>query len=99
LRLQVLENRALPASRRALEVSQTGYASGRTDLTALLVAWRGVVDTEEQIVMTRGTLDHALADLDAAVGEHVAPTPLRESWLAGGESAGASPSNEAGHGN
>ena len=76
LRLQVIRDRVLPASERAFQVAWTGYESGRTDMLTLLTAERAIVDAREQIVMARATLDHALADLDAAVGTPVARKPL-----------------------
>jgi outer membrane protein TolC len=75
-RLQVLRDRMLPASKRSLDVTMTGYESSRTDLLMLLAAWRSVIDAEEQTVMARASLDHALADLDAAVGAPVPRVPL-----------------------
>jgi outer membrane protein, heavy metal efflux system len=75
-RLQVLRDRTLPASKRSLDVTMTGYESSRTDILMLLTAWRSVIDAEEQIVMARASLDHALADLDAAVGMPVPRIPL-----------------------
>lgn len=71
LRLQVLRDRALPASRRAFDASWAGYESARTDLLNVQSARRALVDAEEGIVMARAALDHALAELDAAVGASV----------------------------
>jgi outer membrane protein, heavy metal efflux system len=68
LRLDVLERRALPASRRAFDAAWSGYASARTDALTVLAARRGVVDVESDMVAARSALDHAFADLDAAVG-------------------------------
>jgi outer membrane protein, heavy metal efflux system len=74
LRLQALQDRALPASHRAFDIAWAGYESARTDILALLTARRSVVDVESEIVVARASLDHALAELDAAVG---APVPRR----------------------
>ncbi len=74
LRFQVLKGRALPASHRSFDAAWAGYEAGRTDALTLLSARRAVVDIESEIVMARATLDHALAELDAAVG---APVPRR----------------------
>jgi outer membrane protein TolC len=74
LRLQVERDRVLPTTQRAFELAWGGYESGRTDLMTLLTLERSVVDAEHDLVMARAGLDHALADLDAAVG---APVPLR----------------------
>lgn len=76
-RLRALRDRALPAAKRALEVTLATYPSGRGDLLGLLRAQRAVVDTAMDIVMARAVLDHALADLDWAVGTIVPRTPLR----------------------
>jgi outer membrane protein TolC len=76
LRLQTLKDLALPASRRAFEITWAGYESSRTDVTALLASRRSVVDVETDIIAARATLDHALADLDAAVGMLVPRIPL-----------------------
>ncbi|MEO6419021.1 MAG: TolC family protein [Polyangiaceae bacterium] len=75
-RLQVMRDRVLPATKRALDVARDGYESGRTDELTILAAARAVVDVEHDLVMDRATLDHALADLDAAVGVSVPLVPL-----------------------
>lgn len=75
-RLRALRDTALPAARRARETTLATYPSGRGDLLGLLRAQRAVVDTEMDIVMARATLDHALADLDWAVGTIVPRSPL-----------------------
>ena len=71
LRLQVLRDRALPASKRSSEAVWAGYEAGRTDVLTLLLARRAVVDVESEIVAARATLDHALAELEASVGVDV----------------------------
>jgi outer membrane protein, heavy metal efflux system len=76
LRLQVERDRVLPATKRAFDLAWGGYESGRTDLLTLLAARRAVVDAEHDVVMSRAALDHALADLDAAVGVPVPRRPL-----------------------
>jgi outer membrane protein TolC len=76
LRLQVERERVLPATKRAFELAWGGYESGRTDLLTLLAARRAVVDAEHEVVMSRAALDHALAELDAAVGVPVPRRPL-----------------------
>jgi outer membrane protein TolC len=89
-RLQVLRDRTLPASRRALEVAEAGFESGRTDLLTVLDAARSVIDIESEIVMARSDLDHALTDLEAAVGTQIATRPL--------EPLDTKPLDGAGHG-
>ena len=75
-RLQVLRDRTLPASRRSFDVAQSGFESGRIDLMTVLDARRSVVDVEHEIVMARSDLDHALTDLEAAVGTEIPLRPL-----------------------
>lgn len=75
-RLQVLRDRTLPASRRAFDAAETGFESGRTDLMTVLDARRMVVDVEHEIVMAASDLDHALTDLEAAVGTEIPLRPL-----------------------
>lgn len=77
LRFQSLTDRALPATRRSLDVAWAGYESGRADVLTLLSARRAVVDIASEIVVARANLDHALAELDAAVGASVPRRPLR----------------------
>lgn len=76
LRLQALRDRALPASHRAFDVAWSGYESARTDILTLLSTRRAVVDVESEVVAARASLDHALAELDAAVGGEVPRRPL-----------------------
>jgi len=68
LRLLTLRDRALPASRRSFEVAWAGYEAGRTDVLTLLSTRRAVVDVETESIVARASLDHALADLEAAIG-------------------------------
>jgi outer membrane protein TolC len=75
-RLRVLRGGARPAAKRALDVTFATYASGRGDLLGVLRAQQAVVDTEIDIVMARASLDHALADLDWAVGTLLPRAPL-----------------------
>lgn len=75
-RLVTLERRALPAAKRAHEVAWSGYETGRVDVMALLSSDRTVVDVESEIVAARAMLEHALVDLDVAVGRDVPRAPL-----------------------
>jgi outer membrane protein TolC len=75
-RLQVLRDRTLPATRRSLEVARAGYETGRTDLMTILDVSRSAVDVEDEIVMARSSLEHALTDLEAAVGAEIPLRPL-----------------------
>ena len=76
VRLQVLRERALPASQRSFDVARAGFESGRTDLTAVLDARRAVFELEREIILARADLDRALTDLEAAVGTDVPLRPL-----------------------
>jgi len=87
-RLQILRDRTLPASRRSFEVAQAGFESGRIDLMTVIDTRRSVVDVEHEIVMARSNLDHALTDLEAAVGTEIPLRPLKpldDRQLDGGE--------------
>jgi len=77
-RLRVLRSRALPAARRALDVAFAGYQSGGGGLLGVLRARQAVVDIEMELVMARALLDHALADLDWAVGTPLPRTALQD---------------------
>jgi outer membrane protein TolC len=77
-RLAVLQLSALPATERAFDAAWSGYETGRGDILGVLAAERALIDAKEQIVMARASLDHALADLDAAVGAPVQRAPLTE---------------------
>jgi outer membrane protein TolC len=75
-KLRLLRERVLPASRESFELVLAGYASGGTEIRDVLDARRARIDTEEEIVMARAELEHALADLEAAVGAPLALAPL-----------------------
>jgi len=75
-RLRALRDGALPAAKRELDVTFATYAVGRGDLLGVLRAEEAVADTEIDIVMARASLDHALADMDWAVGTLLPRTPL-----------------------
>jgi outer membrane protein TolC len=66
--LEVLEERVLPASRRAEEATLAGYEAGRADILSFLMARTAVRATEVSIVRARAALAHALADLRWAAG-------------------------------
>lgn len=81
LRLKILEDQVLPATKRSLDVALAGYEAAKGDLVMLLVARRAVIDTELQIVFSHAALEHALVDLEAAVGVEVPRIPLRNARL------------------
>ncbi|MCL2447926.1 MAG: TolC family protein [Polyangiaceae bacterium] len=74
--LRTLESGARPAAQRAFDAVFAVYAAGRGDLLAVLRAEQAVADIEIDIVVARASLDHALADLDWAVGVLLPRTPL-----------------------
>lgn len=76
VRLQVLRDRALPASQRSFEVARAGFESGRIELTAVLDARRAVFEIEREAIAARADLERALTDLEAAVGAEVPLRPL-----------------------
>jgi cobalt-zinc-cadmium efflux system outer membrane protein len=75
-RYQALRDRSLPASKRAVEASASGYESGATNILGLLTANRSVVEIDLALVEARAALDHALAQLDWAAGAPVARAPI-----------------------
>lgn len=74
----LLGERALPASLRARDAAEAGYAAGQTDLFAWLRAARAVVDVETEIVTARASLERALFDLDFAAGGSLPREPLAD---------------------
>jgi outer membrane protein TolC len=77
-RLRVLKSVALPAARRVLDVALASYQGGGGGMLGVLRAQQAVVDIEIDIVMARAQLDHALSDLDWAVGMPLPRTSLAE---------------------
>lgn len=75
-RYQALVREAGPASARARRVALTGYESGRGDFSALLAAEAVHVEVAMDVIAAKSDLDHALIDLDRAVGSPVARRPL-----------------------
>ncbi len=71
IHLRMLTERVLPATKRAIDATWPGYETGRTELLALLTAQRSLVEAELESVITRAALDHAMIELDAAVGAEV----------------------------
>jgi outer membrane protein TolC len=78
-RLRVLQQAALPAGKRAVDVSVAGYESNAVPLAAVLEAQRSVIEVEMAVVDARAALAHALVDLEAAVGGSVPTRPLANS--------------------
>ena len=75
-RYQVLRDRSLPAAKRAWQAAASGYESGRADILMLLMARKSIVEIEVELVEARTMLDHALVDLDWAVGSPVRRIPI-----------------------
>lgn len=74
----LLGERALPASLRARDAAEAGYAAGKTDLLTWLRTARAVVDVETEIVTARASLERALFDLDFAAGGRLPRAPLAD---------------------
>lgn len=68
VRVDALEKKALPAATRAFDTAFASYRSGQGDVVLLLTAENAIVELEVSLVEARGTLEHALAELDWAVG-------------------------------
>jgi cobalt-zinc-cadmium efflux system outer membrane protein len=75
-RIQILRDRALPATHRSFDVARAGFESGRADLMAVLDARRAVVEVERGIAVARADLDRAMSELEAAVGAEIPTQPL-----------------------
>jgi outer membrane protein TolC len=82
-RLLSLSSRARPAAKRALDLGFASYGAGKGELLGVLRAEQAAIDVEMDIVAARASLDHALADLDWAVGEPVPRVPLELPMKAG----------------
>lgn len=76
LRLRYLQELVLPSTRHALDVALASYVVSRADFVLLLTTRRSVIDTDLQIVAARAALDHALVELEAAIGDAVPRAPL-----------------------
>src|SRR5690606_13953074 len=74
----LLGERALPASLRARQAAEAGYAAGKSDLVTWLRAARAVVELEMELVAARASLDRALFDLDFAAGGTLPRAPLAD---------------------
>jgi outer membrane protein TolC len=86
-RIQILRDRALPATQRSFDVARAGFESGRADLMTVLDARRAVVEVERGIAAARADLDRAITELEAAVGAEIpvqAVPPLDPAQLDGG---------------
>lgn len=75
-RMQILRDRALPATHRSFDVARAGFESGRTDLMTVLDARRAVVEVERGVAIARADLDRAMTELEAAVGAEIPMQPL-----------------------
>jgi outer membrane protein TolC len=75
-RYAILVEGALPASRRALDVTEAAYGSGKADLASLLGAERAIVEVQMDVASTRAALDHALVDVDWAAAGRVPRRPI-----------------------
>ena len=75
-RLRVLQHRALSSARLSWEAAAAGYESGRTDILMLLSARKAMVEIEVDIVDAHAAIEHALVELQWAVGGNVRTAPV-----------------------
>jgi outer membrane protein TolC len=68
-RLEILQSRVRPATERLAEAARAGYQSGGVALGAVLDAERRALESRMDIVDARAELEHALVDLEWAVGQ------------------------------
>jgi outer membrane protein TolC len=66
--LRLLEERSLPAARRAEVAASTGYAAGRAPLLEWMMARTAVTDSELDLAMARAALEHTMVELRFAAG-------------------------------
>ncbi|MEW6431308.1 MAG: TolC family protein [Myxococcota bacterium] len=78
VRVEALEKTARPAAERAFDTAFASYRSGQGDVLTLLAAQRAIVELRVDLVEARATLEHALAELDWAVGGRAPRTPLAD---------------------
>lgn len=64
--ISLFENRLIPDSRQAYEVTLTGYSAGTSDFTGLLDTWRLQLSYRLQLVRANAQLGKAAATLRAA---------------------------------
>lgn len=76
VRIEALEKTAQPAAERAFDTAFASYRSGQGDVMTVLDAQKDIVELRVAVVEARATLEHALADLDWAVGGHAPRVPL-----------------------
>ena len=74
-RHRALAQRVLPAAERARDTAFAGYESGRAQISAVLTAEQGVIDTRTQLAASKASLDHALIELDFISGAPVRRAP------------------------
>lgn len=75
--LAVVRGDVLPAAARAVEAAASAYGSGQGDLTSWLDATRMVLDARMEEAALIAELEHAVAELEQAVGTHLRRAPLR----------------------
>jgi cobalt-zinc-cadmium efflux system outer membrane protein len=75
-RLAALESELLPEARRARDVALASVDGGDGSIVDVLDAEQMLLDAEMDLAEARVRLEHALTDLDAAVGAPVARAPV-----------------------
>lgn len=78
-RVRILREKVLPATARSEEAVRAGYVTGATKLSELLKAQRSVVDARMELLEAETMLDHALVDLEWAVGARIPRAPAAPS--------------------
>jgi cobalt-zinc-cadmium efflux system outer membrane protein len=68
LRARALEGEVLPALEEARRMTEDGYRDGRIDLLRVIDAQRAALDARLAALDARATWQHALADLERAIG-------------------------------
>lgn len=62
----LFENRLIPDSNQAYEVTLTGYSAGTSDFNDLIETWRGLLGLKLQLASNRAQIGKAVATLRAA---------------------------------
>lgn len=76
VRVDALVKTAQPAAERAFDTAFASYRSGQGDVMTVLDAQKDIVELRVAVVEARATLEHALAELDWAVGGKAPRVPL-----------------------
>jgi outer membrane protein TolC len=75
-RAALLRTTILPQSQQTFEVSRIAYQSNQVDFLAMLESQRMLLDSQFEYYKALGDFQHAVADLERAVGADVPPSML-----------------------